>query len=26
VCQGHGEGPQDTEVEGALDMFGNLTA
>ena len=26
VCRGHGEGPQDTEAEGALGVFGNPTA
>ena len=26
VCLGHGEGPQDIEAEGALGVFGNLTA
>ena len=26
VCRGHGEGPQDTEVEGTLGVFGNPTA
>ena len=25
MCRGHDEGPQDTEAEGALGVFGNLT-